>query len=412
MKKVLVAGGGIIGLTTAYYLAEEGHDVTIIDKYDFLTNCSTGNAGLIVPSHFVPMASPGIVWQGIKWIFNPSSPFSMNFKFDLDLLKWSMSFWAHSNAKHVESSASTLLNFNLLSKKLYRNLALTIPQIALKEKGLLMLCQSEDKLEEEFKLAKKATSLGLDVQKLDKEALQKIEPDTKLNASGGVLYKNDGHLSPEDLTRGLLDLLHKKENVTLLYHTELLELIGNGNKITSIRTNTGKIKFDELVIATGVLSQPLFKQLEIRAKIQAGKGYSFVQNTPSTLKLPAILVDARVAVTPYDQFTRFAGAMEIGGKQETIKQHKVEGMVNSIRSFYPDIKLPMPEPENTWTGLRPCSNDGLPFIGRIKKYTNVIIASGHSMMGVSLAPATAKVVEELVSGKKLSFNVQPFNPDR
>lgn len=131
MKKVLIAGGGIIGLTSAYYLAEAGHDVTIIDTFDFLTNCSTGNAGLIVPSHFIPLASPGIVWQGIKWTFNPSSPFSINLKSDFDLLKWMLNFWSHSNTKNVTKSASTLLNFNLLSKELYQNLAKEIPQMQL-----------------------------------------------------------------------------------------------------------------------------------------------------------------------------------------------------------------------------------------------------------------------------------------
>jgi D-amino-acid dehydrogenase len=411
MKKVLIAGGGIIGLTTAYYLAESGHEVTIIDKNDFLTNCSTGNAGLIVPSHFVPLASPGIVWQGIKWIFDPSSPFSMNFKPDFDLLKWGLKFWAASNEKHVADSATVLLNFNLLSKDLYRELSKNLPEMQLRENGLLLLCSSREKLEEEFRLADKAVKLGLDVQKLEVDEIATLEPNIVINAAGGVLYKSDAHLSPGNLANGLIEKLRRK-NVKMITNTSLQDLQIKNNKVAGISTNNGNFKFDELVIATGVFSQYIFKKLNIIAKVQAGKGYSFVHEAPSALKTPAILVDARVAVTPYDTFTRFAGAMEIGGEQGIIKQRKVEGMVNSIRRYFPEIDLQVPAPGEVWTGLRPCSTDGLPYIGRIGKLSNVIIATGHSMMGVSLAPATAKVVEELVSEKKLSFDIRAFSPER
>jgi D-amino-acid dehydrogenase len=411
MKKVLVAGGGIIGLTSAYYLAEAGLEVTIIDKYNFTNNCSTGNAGLIVPSHFIPLASPGIVWQGIKWILNPKSPFSMNFKPDLDLLKWSLSFWSLSNASHVMKSGPVLLKFNLLSRELYLELFKVLPQMKLKEKGLLMLCISEKKLRHEFHVADKAIEMGMDVRKLDFDGVAKMEPNIFIQVAGGVLYKEDAHLSPVGLTHGLIELL-KKKKVSMHANTELLDLIIKNNKVKAVKTNLQNIEFDELVIATGVFSQPIFKKLNINAKVQAGKGYSFVHNNPSVINTPALLVDARVAVTPYEMFTRFAGAMEIGGVQGSIKQKKVEGMVESIRIFFPELNLQVPESTEVWTGLRPCSPDGLPYIGRVKNFKNVIIATGHSMMGISLAPATAKVVEELVSGSKLSFDIQPFSPER
>lgn len=411
MKKVLVAGGGIMGLTTALFLADAGHEVTIIDQYDFLTNCSTGNAGMIVPSHFIPLASPGIVWQGIKWIFNPASPFSMNFKPDPELLKWSLGFWSSSTAKHVSESAPALLNFNLLSKELYRDLSRRIPGMQLQEKGLLMLCHSDEKLEEEFKIADRATELGLRVEKVEKQMVTKFQTGTAIDAVGGVLYKSDAHLSPEHLTRGIFDLLGKG-NVQMLSHTELTDLIAGNHKVTGIKTNKGNMEFDELVIATGAFSRCIFKRLNIRAKIQSGKGYSFSYRATSLINTPAILTDGRVSVTPFDRFTRFAGAMEIGGRPGVIKQQKVKGIVDTIRIYFPGIDLPLPRPEEIWTGLRPCSSDGLPYIGRTEKYSNVIIAAGHCMMGISLAPATAKIVEELVSGKKLSFDIAPFDPNR
>ena len=411
MKKVLVAGGGIMGLITAWYLTEAGHDVTVIDKDNFLNNCSLGNAGLIVPSHFVPLAAPGVVRQGIKWIFNPFSPFSMNFRLDIDLLKWSLRFWSSSNATNVAKSASVLLNFNLLSKELYRDLSYVVPDINLQEKGLLMLCRSVKKLEEEFEIAERAIELGLEIEKINREALKRFGSGNFIDAEGGVLYKSDAQLSPDRMMQVLTGLL-KERQVSLLSHTRLIDFIKGKNEISGVITNNGSLEFDEIVIATGAFSQHIFKKLNIRAKIQAGKGYSFKYKGSSLLNTPAILVDGRVSLTPYDGFTRFAGAMEIGGKQSIIKQRRVKGIVNSIRNYFPETDLQMPGIEEIWSGLRPCSSDGLPFIGRVGKYRNVIIATGHSMMGVSMAPATGKVVEELISGKKLSFDIHSFSPDR
>lgn len=209
----------------------------------------------------------------------------------------------------------------------------------------------------------------------------------------------------------LLELL-KTLNIKVFAHTELKELFCKDAHVTGVLTNKGTLEFDELVIATGYFSQRVFKKLGINAKVQSGKGYSYDRYSLSALKKPVILVDDRAAITPFGKFTRFAGAMEIGGVQGVKKMRKVEGMVRSINKFFPEIDLSMPDTDQVWTGLKPCSADGLPYIGRISKLKNVIVATGHSMMGVSLAPATAKIVEELVSEKKLSFDIHAFSPER
>ncbi len=411
MKRVLVAGGGIIGLVSAYYLSEAGHEVSIIDQFDFKSNCSPGNAGLIVPSHFIPLAAPGIVGQGIKWIFNPASPFSMNFKPDLRLLKWGLRFWAASNSRHVEKSAPVLLAFTEFSKELYQDLNTLLPELGLKNKGLIMLCRTHEKLEDEYKVAQMANRLGHKAECVGIEDIRKLQGNTNIDALGGVYYPGDAHLLPQNFTEALLRLLTKK-GVRLYPNVRLEQISCHGNRARNVLTNQGEFNFDELIVATGAFSNSIFRQLNIRTLLQSGKGYSFEYDRNDLLKVPVILSEARVAITPYSKYTRIAGAMEIGSLSPQIKRKKVEGMIRSARKYFPDFIRDIPKPESVWTGFRPCSSDGLPYIGRIDNLENVILATGHSMMGIALAPATGKVVAELVSGMPVSFDITLFNPMR
>ena len=202
------------------------------------------------------------------------------------------------------------------------------------------------------------------------------------------------------------------KGVKLLPYVKLDKIISNGNTVGKALTSKGEIIFDELVIATGAMSHTLFKQLKIPTLIQAGKGYSFENSKNDLLKVPVILTEARVAVTPYASYTRFAGAMEIGSLNPKIKKQKIQGMVQSARKYFPGFELDVPNSKLVWAGFRPCSFDGLPYIGRVTGTNNVILATGHSMMGVSLAPATGKTVAELVSGTPLSFDISMFKPMR
>jgi D-amino-acid dehydrogenase len=411
MKRVLIAGGGIIGLVSAYYLSEAGHEVSIIDQFDFQTNCSPGNAGLIVPSHFIPLAAPGIVKQGIKWVFNPASPFSMNFKPDLKLLKWGLRFWGASNSRHVEKSVPVLLAFTGFSKELYQDLQPALPEMKLKYNGLIMLCRTHEKLEEEHKVAQLAERLGCKADLLDIKDICELQGNNNINALGGVYYPGDAHLLPQNFAGALLRLLAEK-GVRLFPNVRLEQICRHGNTVRSVLTNQGEFSFDELIVATGAFSNAVFKQLNIRTLLQSGKGYSFEYSRNDLLKVPVILSEARVAITPYSGYTRISGAMEIGSLSPQIKRKKIEGMVSSTHKYFPDFVPDIPALESVWAGFRPCSFDGLPYIGRIDNLKNVILATGHSMMGVTLAPATGKVISELVSNTPLSFDISSFNPMR
>jgi D-amino-acid dehydrogenase len=204
--KVIVIGGGIIGLSSAYYLQENGHEVTVIDKSDMTDNCSYGNAGYVCPSHFVPLATPGIVKQGLKWMWNNKSPFYVQPRFSRSLVNWGMAFMKSATPAHVERSAIPLRDIAVLSKKLYEDWT-RLPQFsfAYQAKGLLEIFQTQAGADHAHHTLAKAHELGLtDTELLDYETLQQLEPHTRINALGAVHFKCDAHLYPNKLMKQLL----------------------------------------------------------------------------------------------------------------------------------------------------------------------------------------------------------------
>ena len=201
MSSVVIVGGGIIGLFTAYYLSEEGFEVTILDKGDLSNSCSIGNAGMIVPSHIVPLASPGIITKGLKWMFSSTSPFYIHPKLDLRLAQWCLLFYKAATKKHVAYSIPYLKNLSLLSRSLYMQLAEQHPSVdlGLEEKGLLMLYKSEEAAHEEVEFAHLARQHGLEVDVLTQEEVKKMEPYADMDVLGGVFFPGDAHLNPAKL---------------------------------------------------------------------------------------------------------------------------------------------------------------------------------------------------------------------
>lgn len=410
---VTIIGAGIIGLCTAYYLLKEGFKVTLLEQGDLINNCSSGNAGMIVPSHFVPLAAPGMISKGIKWMFDSKSPFYVKPSLNPALISWGLKFWKYSNQQHVENSAAPLRDLHLLSKQLYDDLANeTEINFGLEKKGILMLYKSKAMGEEEIHLAKKAQSLGLDVEPLSAAQTQALEPDATLNILGAVHYRCDAHLSPSDLVKQLVTYLKKRE-VEIVTNCKVTGFETSTEKITAIQT-TDKTYTPDLVVMTGGSWLPeLAKKAALNIPIMPGKGYSFMVDPKNhQIHHPSLLLEARVAVTPMNGQIRFGGTMEIAPMNNKVNMNRVEGIVNSIPNYYPDFQFPIPQVDKIWYGFRPCSPDGLPYIGYGTKLKNLIIAGGHGMMGLSLAPATGKLVAELALGSKLSVEIESYRVDR
>ena len=409
MKKVSIIGGGIIGLCSAYYLAKEGYEVVVFDKSDMNDGCSYGNAGMIVPSHIIPLAQPGMIAQGIKWMFDSQSPFYVKPRLSMDLMKWGLQFYKHANLKHVEQAMPALCDLSLLSKELYQDFARQNNSFFYEEKGLLMLYKTDKTAEEIHHEGKLAEELGLEVDFLSKEDVSKLETGTATNVIGGVHYKSDAHVYPQKFMQFLKEQLSQLK-VEIHALTTVNDFVLKNNTVTEIITDKGNFTTDEVVLATGSWSPHIAKKLNVNISILPGKGYSFtLKNQNHKPSIPSILCEGKVAVTPMNNDIRFGGTMEITHTNDTkINQNRLQGIVNSINDFYPDLKINMPKEEETWFGFRPCTPSGMPIIARDKKLKNLTLVTGHAMMGLSLAPATGKIVSEIISGKNTSVDMQMF----
>ena len=413
-KSILIIGGGVIGLSTAYYCARRGHHVTVIDRNsEQRDGCSFGNAGMVVPSHFVPLAAPGVVGTAFKWMWNPESPLYIKPRLNWDLISWGWKFMRAANAGHVQRSAPLIRDLSFASRDCFEELAaLPDNDFGLVKRGLVMLCQTQHGLDHEAKYAAQANELGIPAQVLDAKGLAKLDPDVTMNVAGGVYFPKDCHLSPNRFMAGL-----KRQcdglGVKFVWSTDVTSFTHHAPRITSIRTKTAEIVADEFVLCGGSWSPLVAAELGLKLPMQAGKGYSLTLTKPRELPhLCSIFTEARVAVTPMGGTLRFGGTMEIAGLNEDINPARVRGIIKAAVKYFPKFTPEDFAGIQPWQGLRPCSPDGMPYLGRTAKFSNLTIATGHAMMGLSLGPITGKLAGEILSGEKPSLNLTLLNPDR
>ena len=413
--KVIVIGGGIIGLSSAFYLQKSGWDVTVLDKGDFTDNCSYGNCGYICPSHFIPLATPGIVKQGLKWMWNSKSPFYVQPRMDWNLVNWGLKFVRSATKNNVDTAAAPLRDIAHISKKEYESW-INIPgfNFAYEQKGLLEIFQTESGGEHARHTLEKAHELGLtDTELLSKEQLQALEPQTRINGLGAIMFHCDAHCYPNKLMQNLIAHLTGK-GVKLTSNQEVIQFEKSGDIIKRIITPDNAYEADEIVLATGSWGRETAKLLSTRIPLMPGRGYSVtLEDSPYKVNYPAVLLEGRAAITPMDgNKIRFGGTMEITSHKTPPRMNRVQGILDAVKRFYPDFDVPLPAKEKIWYGYRPCSADGLPYMGRIKKYKNVTVATGHSMLGLSLGAGTGKLIAEIVNNQPTSMDVKPFSVER
>jgi len=414
MKKVHIIGGGIIGLSSAWFLQKEGFEVTVIDRTDLSDGASHGNAGMIVPSHFVPLASPGVVSKGIKWMFNSKSPFFVKPRLNSELTQWLWKFYRSCTVNNVENSVALLKDFNEQSKALYKNFAEKEGfEFCFEENGLLMLFKDSHTGEEEIQIAEQAKELGLEVEIFNKEEVQLKEKKLKTDVAGGVFYKGDTHLYPNKFIAEMVNHL-KKEDVRFITQKEVVDFNTSDGKVESLLLQNGDIeKIDQLVIAAGSWSAKLLKKIGIKILLQDGKGYSLTLADPKMKPTyPTILSEGKVAMTPMGNDLRVGGTLEISNFNPRINQNRLQGIVESVPRYFPDFEIQKSELDKVWHGFRPCTPDGLPYLGKSHKFDNLTIATGHAMMGMSLGPATGKIVSQIILNKKTDLDLRLMNPDR
>ena len=411
-KKVVIIGGGIMGVCSAYFLKKEGHEVTLIDKSNFSSGASYVNAGYITPSHIISLAAPGIITKGLKWMFNPASPFYVKPRLDKDFLQWAWAFKRSSTKQKVAQSIPVIKDINILSRELYVAMKSSGDlDFHYEHKGLLMAYKHDKAGEQEWEVGKKAIKLGLKVENLTAKEVEVLEPNANLNIKGAVYFHSDAHMTPGGFMKNMLSYL-KENGVTILAEEEVKDITISTNSITKVVTNKQEIKADEFVMAAGSWSPLISKKLGIKMLLQPGKGYRINVAQETNITIPAVLLEAKVAVTPMNGFTRFSGTMEIDKINHKINPIRVNAIANSASEYYHGLQISTQDKEAAQCGLRPVTPDGLPYIGRTSQYNNLTFATGHAMMGWSLGPATGKLVSEIISDKKSSLDLTPFNVQR
>ncbi len=411
--ETLVIGGGAIGICCAYYLQVLGKNVTLVEKDDICAGSSYGNAGLIVPSHSIPLAAPGVIFQGLKWMFNPESPLFIKPRFQREFLSWLWKFRGACNAQHVRRSIPVMHDLSLASLGLFEELELLKDiDFSLEKKGKLELFNSASGFEEAVNETALLREFGIDNQTLEGEELSKFMGGLKTTAIGGIFHPLDAHLIPDQFVHQLARFIEKK-GVHLLNSTEVLGFGTAGHQVTTVETTRGNISVGEVILAGGCWTADLARELNIKLMIEPAKGYSLTFKRPDGWpSIPFMMSEAKVAVTPMEDTLRFAGTLELAGFDLSINRRRLQAILKAVPTYLPDIDPGALELIEIWRGLRPCSPDGLPYLGRPRRYDNVVIAAGHGMLGISLAPITGKIVAQLASDQTPAMDISALSIER
>ena len=391
-----IIGGGLIGVFSAFYLNQSGYTITLFDEESEMASASYGNAGMICPSHFIPIAAPGIIKQSVKWMFNSRSPLLFRPYADLDFFKWCLSFYFNSTKKNVNNNTGLMSGLLEWSKKLYQELEAKEIIPAIQRKGIIMYTHTQHGLDEEILLSRKANRLGLETTVLTNKDIADLNPGVSFNGLGGVHYNGDMHTDPVILMKTLKSYLQKKG--VRFINEKAENFTSDKEKIKSIKTKTREYEVEGMIICTGMASSKLAGLFKENLFIQGGKGYNVtIANASPQLVTPLILVEGRVALTPMGSSIRIGGTMEIGKPNNTVNKNRIEGILTNTEKYLPDFKKSDLEKITPWHGYRPITKDGMPVIKRLDHFTNVFINTGHGMLGLSLAPASGKIMNEIVT---------------
>lgn len=409
--KVVIIGGGVIGAATAYYLKQKGWSVTIIDKDRFGYGASHGNCGLIGPDHILPLNSIDNLIKGLRWIFKKDAPLLIKPRIDPALAKWLIRFALHCNQKDILVSAQGRATIMKDAIDLYRGL---ISKEALdcewEVKGALHIFKSQKELQNYGSDDGLKRKFGVSATHLDRKSLLKQEPAVGDNVAGAWFSRYTAQLRPDSLMKELKRVLIKK-GVEIIEQTEVSGFQIEKNKAVAAITRHLHYSADQFVWATGAWAPMLNDDLGCKLPIQPGKGYSInIPRFPDSPSIPCFFQETGVVITPWQRDIRLGGTMEFAGYDEGLTRVRLDALLFAAKSYLRNMKLSSIQDE--WCGLRPMTCDGLPIIDRSPRLENVMIAAGHNMLGLTMAPGTGKLVSEVLSGESPHVDPYPYRVSR
>ncbi len=410
-KDIIIIGGGIIGVSVAYYLAKQGRAVTLIEKGDIGKGSSYGNAGLIANGFAIPLAVPGVPLQGLKWMFDATSPFYIKPRLNFDLLSWLLQFTAACTTKQMRQSVPTLLSLGQGSFDLFNELfAQEDVDFGYENKGRLIIFTSEKSFEKWMSDVALVREFGVNVSLLDARGVRQIEPHVLPSVTHGIFSESYAHVNPALFVQAMTRLA-KNQGVEMITGTAVTGFEKSGHQITSLATTNGTFTPNQVVLAAGAWSPLIARELKLRIPIQPAKGYSLTYKRPPTSpKLPLQLAERKIAVTPMGELLRFTSTLELAGFDPSINERRLDGMRQSIKEYLPGTDTL--EHESAWSGFRPATPDDLPIIGRSDRFENLVLATGHGSLGITHGLITGKLVSQIMVGERPSIDLSPLRANR
>jgi D-amino-acid dehydrogenase len=407
-RRAVVIGGGVIGAACAYYLARAGWVVTILEKGRFGRGASHGNCGYISPSHVLPLAEPGVVARTLKGMLHADSPFYVKPRMDPGLWAWMLRFARRANQRDMLSAAVGLAPLLRSTASLYEQILSTEPIEAEWEKaGCWFIYRTPEAMagyEATDRLMRE--KFDMPAARYDGNQLADMEPALKPGLAGGWLYESDSHVRPDKLMSGWRAVLETM-GVQIRQETKAEGFVEQGGSATAVRTRQGEVPAEAFVVAAGAWTPEFGLELGAKIPIQPGKGYSITMRRPAVCpNRPMIFQEHKVAITPMKSGYRIGSTMEFAGYDDSLNPRRLGALRRGADLYF---REPVNgEVEEEWCGWRPMTWDSLPIIDRSPRLRNAWVAAGHSMLGLTLAPATGRLIAELVGERAPHVDPAPY----
>jgi D-amino-acid dehydrogenase len=411
---VLVVGGGAVGLFCAYYLRLTGASVAVLERGALggPQSCSYGNTGFVGTQGAVPLAEPGVVAQGLRWLLNPQSPFYIKPRLDPGLARWLWHFRGACNPRDAAAGFAVLVEMKKRSLDILRELCASGALAAtFAMPGMVLAFKTEQGFDKARAAVPQAVASGVPLRVLGPGELRELEPDTEFDIHGALFNADGAFLAVPGFLTEFGALLRAVLGVDIHENSAAVSFETSGNAVRRVRTAHAEFTPGEVVIAAGAWSARCARKLGVPVALQPAKGYSVtVTMPPNGPRLPVILGEGKVALAPLGDRLRLGGTLELSGMDGAVCQRRVAGILRTVRDYLPG--LAQTETLEVWSGLRPCLPDGLPAIGRAGRHRNLVISCGHGHIGMGLAPYSGRLVAQIVAGERPGIDLAPLRVDR